>query len=141
MRSVAIAMTAAYIIVIKLTIITVVSSLSPGEFSMTQTAVANLLQYIAVSPIKNKSLRRQLGQGMTEYIVIVALIAVAAIGVYQLFGQVVRSQTAAIVNEVGGVSGTASTNEANTAATAANSQRGIKGLNAYTGAATAAAAK
>lgn len=30
---------------------------------------------------KIKSMRQQLGQGMTEYIVIVALIAVAAIGV------------------------------------------------------------
>jgi len=30
--------------------------------------------------------RTQLGQGMTEYIIIVALIAVAAIGVYSYFG-------------------------------------------------------
>ena len=38
----------------------------------------------------------QRGQGMTEYIIIVALIAVAAIAVYQHFGQTVRNQTAAI---------------------------------------------
>jgi type IV pilus assembly protein PilA len=37
---------------------------------------------------------RQLGQGMTEYIIIVALIAIAAIGVYQAFGTVVKGQTA-----------------------------------------------
>ena len=37
--------------------------------------------------------RRQAGQGMTEYIIIVALIAVAAIGVYSAFGDVVRGQT------------------------------------------------
>jgi Flp pilus assembly pilin Flp len=33
------------------------------------------------------------GQGMTEYIVIVALIAIAAIGVYTAFGDIVRGQT------------------------------------------------
>ena len=33
------------------------------------------------------------GQGMTEYIIIVALIAVAAIGVYTAFGDIVRGQT------------------------------------------------
>lgn len=77
----------------------------------------------------------QRGQGMTEYIIIVALIAVAAIAVYQIFGQVVRSQTAAIANEVGGVDGTASQAEARSAGTAASTQRGKKGLDNYTGAA------
>jgi type IV pilus assembly protein PilA len=33
------------------------------------------------------------GQGMTEYIIIVALIAIAAIGVYTAFGDIVRGQT------------------------------------------------
>ena len=33
---------------------------------------------------------RASGQGMTEYIIIVALIAIAAIGVYSFFGQTVR---------------------------------------------------
>ena len=37
--------------------------------------------------------RNQLGQGMTEYLIVVALIAVAAIGVYGFFGQTLRSQT------------------------------------------------
>lgn len=37
--------------------------------------------------------RRARGQGMTEYIIIVALIAVAAIAVYRAFGDVVRGQT------------------------------------------------
>jgi Flp pilus assembly pilin Flp len=48
---------------------------------------------------------RQRGQGMTEYIIIVALIAVAAIAVYQLFGATVRNQTAGIALEVSGQSG------------------------------------
>ncbi|MBW8893203.1 MAG: pilus assembly protein [Burkholderiales bacterium] len=40
--------------------------------------------------------RRVLGQGMTEYIIIVALIAIAAIGVYNLYGRTMRHQTAAM---------------------------------------------
>ncbi len=43
--------------------------------------------------MKRNAIRRQAGQGMTEYIIIVALIAVAAIGVYTAFGDVVRGQT------------------------------------------------
>ena len=41
-------------------------------------------------PIRRRSIA---GQGMTEYIIVVALIAVAAIGVYSAFGDVVRGQT------------------------------------------------
>ncbi len=37
---------------------------------------------------------RQKGQGMTEYIIIVALVAIAAIGVYTAFGHTVRGQMA-----------------------------------------------
>jgi len=43
-----------------------------------------------------KRIGQQRGQGMTEYIIIVALVAVAAIAVYQSFGQVIRAQTAAM---------------------------------------------
>lgn len=42
---------------------------------------------------RRMSSRRMAGQGMTEYIIIVALIAVAAIGVYTAFGDIVRGQT------------------------------------------------
>jgi len=45
---------------------------------------------------------RQRGQGMTEYIIIVALIAVAAIGVYSYFGQTVKTQTSAMAQELAG---------------------------------------
>jgi type IV pilus assembly protein PilA len=34
--------------------------------------------------------RRQAGQGMTEYVIVVALIAVAAIAIVQVFGQQLR---------------------------------------------------
>lgn len=46
--------------------------------------------------------RKVRGQGMTEYIIIVALIAVAAIGVYNFFGKTVRHQTAGIAAALGG---------------------------------------
>ena len=46
--------------------------------------------------------RHQRGQGMTEYIIIVALIAVAAIGVYAAFGKTIRNQTAGLALEMAG---------------------------------------
>lgn len=45
---------------------------------------------------------RQHGQGMMEYVIIVALIAVAAIGIYSAFGRTVRVQTAGMAQEVSG---------------------------------------
>ena len=45
---------------------------------------------------------RELGQGMTEYIIIVALIAIAAIGVYGAFGKTVRGQMAATAQTLAG---------------------------------------
>lgn len=49
-----------------------------------------------------KSRMQQLGQGMTEYIIIVALIAIAAIAVYNLFGDTVRGQVGDMAAELGG---------------------------------------
>jgi Flp pilus assembly pilin Flp len=75
----------------------------------------------------------QAGQGMTEYIVIVALIAVAAIAVYQFFGQTVRSQMGGIAQEVSGKSAsTAISNAQGTADSAVTEGTTKKGLNAYT---------
>lgn len=69
---------------------------------------------------------------MTEYIIIVALIAVAAIGVYQLFGATVRDQTAAIAQEVAGVDSRTTIAQAGTAAGKAKTVAAKdKGLNAY----------
>jgi Flp pilus assembly pilin Flp len=70
--------------------------------------------------IKNltlKSPQAERGQGMTEYIIIVALIAVAAIGVYSMFGQTIRGQVAGLAGEVAGTG--AATGKA-TAASAAS---------------------
>ena len=63
---------------------------------------------------------KQQGQGMTEYIIIVALIAVAAIGVYSYFGQTLRNQTAGMAAEMAGKDSTANITKAQTAATAAD---------------------
>lgn len=83
----------------------------------------------------------QRGQGMTEYIIIVALISVAAIAVYQLFGQVVRSQTAAMAREIAGEDGSAESKSAQTAANTAKSQAAARSLKSFTGNATLANGK
>ena len=49
---------------------------------------------------------RQLGQGMTEYIIIVALVAVAAITAYGFFGDTIRGQVGALSQEIAGESST-----------------------------------
>ncbi len=63
-----------------------------------------------------KSSRKQNGQGMTEYIIIVALVAIAAIGVYAYFGQTVRGQMASITSQLAGKTGANGIQTAQTAA-------------------------
>lgn len=60
------------------------------------------LKYLAFA-LKINAVR---GQGMTEYIIIVALIAVAAIGVFRYYGNTARSQVAVAAAELGGQSST-----------------------------------
>ncbi len=78
-------------------------------------------------------LKRQLGQGMTEYIIIVALVAVAAIAVYQFFGQVLRAQTAAMAKEIAGEDGSQQSRAASSAAESAAIQAAPKSLKSFTG--------
>jgi len=77
----------------------------------------------------NRRIRKESGQGMTEYIIIVALIAVAAIAVTQLFGTTVRTQMGAIASEVGGndaqTTVTAAQTAGSTAATTAAKKRSL----------------
>ena len=86
------------------------------------------------SPVSEPGSRRRCaGQGMTEYVIIVALVAVAAIGIYTLFGQTLRNQTAGLALEVSGQDagnaiGAAQTN-AVTADTRANQRRGLDNYN------------
>lgn len=75
---------------------------------------------------------RQLGQGMTEYIIIVALIAIAAIAVYQLFGETLRSQMGGVAQELAGQDSSGSTgNAASSAGEAASKAAEDKGLDSY----------
>src|SRR5580704_6740555 len=71
---------------------------------------------------KRISGKKQLGQGMTEYIIIVALVAIGAIGVYNLFGKTVRDQTTAMAYGLAGDRAN-STAQSNAAETDANNSR------------------
>ncbi len=73
----------------------------------------------------------QLGQGMTEYIIIVALIAVAAIGVYSFFGQAIRSQMAGMTNEISGQNAKANQDQAKSAGDGATTQNTKKTMGDY----------
>jgi Flp pilus assembly pilin Flp len=82
------------------------------------------------------------GQGMTEYIIIVALIAVAAIGVYSYFGQTLRSQTAGIASEIAGKDSSANITKAqDSASKAGETAEKTKSLGSYGSAAELATKK
>lgn len=59
--------------------------------------------------LKSTSPKNHKGQGMTEYMIIVALIAVAAIGVFRLFGDTLRTQMGGLAMELSGQSGAGAT--------------------------------
>jgi type IV pilus assembly protein PilA len=71
--------------------------------------------------------RQQRGQGMTEYIIIVALIAIAGIVVFAAFGDVVKNQTAAMAQELSGTSGSTANGQAGTRAGNAETAAGTNG--------------
>lgn len=80
----------------------------------------------------NNQLRvRQRGQGMTEYIIIVALIAVAAIAVYGYFGKTVRNQTAGLAQEIAGSTNTGRGQAATAAADANTDADTGRGMDNY----------
>jgi len=54
-----------------------------------------------------KTQLKQIGQGMTEYIIIVALIAIAAIGIYSIFGDTITDQMGNMTQELSGGAATA----------------------------------
>jgi len=76
---------------------------------------------------------RQRGQGMTEYIIIVALIAIAAIGAVTFFGGTVRGQVAGMARELSGQEAdqmiNRSKNQANRAMEQANADKGLSSYN------------
>ena len=77
---------------------------------------------------------RQLGQGMTEYIIIVALIAITAIAAYGFFGDTLRSQLGGMAEELSGQDGTAAKAAAQASADATVAEGAAQGsLNTYDG--------
>ena len=81
-----------------------------------------------------RQLKKQIGQGMTEYIIIVALIAIAAIAVYGLFGETLRSQVGGMAQELAGDDGSTAVSTAQKAAGKAEKQgEDEKRLDDYTG--------
>ena len=95
--------------------------------------MSSLFQRIATRRFTRGTNLRQRGQGMTEYIIIVALIAVSAIGVYALFGKTIRNQVAGLSAEVAGTSGasTAIGNAASASNSAVGAANADKRMNSY----------
>lgn len=69
---------------------------------------------------------------MMEYIIIVALIAIAAIGVYSMFGKTVRNQSAGLAKELAGKDSATQISNAATSSDTANTRANTtKGLSEY----------
>lgn len=71
---------------------------------------------------KNTNLKKTFGQGMTEYIIIVALVAVAAIGAFKMFGQTAQNQIAGLAAELSGQDASSAISQAQGSATAAQTE-------------------
>jgi Flp pilus assembly pilin Flp len=78
-----------------------------------------------------KKYLKQLGQGMTEYIIIVALIAIAAIAVYTIFGDVVREQVGGMAAELAGGDGAGIASDGAAQQGAADTASGAKTLDTF----------
>jgi pilus assembly protein Flp/PilA len=77
----------------------------------------------------NKLFKSESGQGMSEYLIIVALIAVAAIGVVTVFGQDIRQLFSGTTDSLAGNQST------NTAVKAkVNKNKSLKNFGKYTAA-------
>lgn len=75
---------------------------------------------------------RQFGQGMSEYIIITALVAVAGIGLFAAFGDVLQNQMAGLSREMAGQSGNTDVTAAQgSATTARNRAAGAQNLATY----------
>lgn len=79
---------------------------------------------MGTGPGKNRK-----GQGLTEYIIIVALVAVAGIGIVNIFGNQLRNQFHAIVKAMAG----SQTATVESLADRAGSEANQKNLSTYAG--------
>ena len=81
-----------------------------------------------------KNIKKSFGQGMTEYIIIVALVAVAAIGAFKMFGQTAQHQVAGLAMELAGEDGDNAMQTARSRAAEAVTQAGKnRSLASYNG--------
>ncbi len=64
----------------------------------------------------------QRGQGMSEYIIITALVAVAGIGLFAAFGDTLQNQMAGMSMEMSGQSGSQDIQDAQSSATTAQTR-------------------
>jgi hypothetical protein len=75
---------------------------------------------------------RQRGQGMSEYIIITALVAVAGIGLFAAFGDTLQNQMAGMSREMAGRAATThNTNAGASATTARNRAAQADNLSTY----------
>lgn len=94
------------------------------QFCPSRAHARRALQQLLINPLPSRSMPK--GQGMTEYIVVVAVVAVAAIGVYSMLGQTIRNQTAGIAQEIAGSDAGAAINAATASATSARTQANVR---------------
>ncbi|MCP3099956.1 hypothetical protein LZ198_13860 [Myxococcus sp. K15C18031901] len=80
---------------------------------------------------KKNQLRKARGQGMTEYIIIVALIAIAAIGVVTLFGDNIRKLFGASAAALAGNSNVANDGQSSNATLNKKTMKSFGENNAY----------
>jgi len=78
--------------------------------------------------MKTETRKRRKGQGLTEYIIITALVAIAAIGIVNIFGNQLRHQFHTIVKAM---SGSADAKVDTTLLEKANKEVNLKNLKTY----------
>ncbi len=76
---------------------------------------------------RRMTFKNRKGQGLTEYIIIVALVAIAAIGVVNIFGNQLRNQFATIVGAMSGHT----TAKVSDLSSRADSEKNLKDLGDY----------
>ena len=71
---------------------------------------------------RRNAIGKQRGQGMSEYIIITALVAVAGIGLFAAFGDTLQNQLAGMSQEMAGQSGATDIERAGTTAKTARTR-------------------
>jgi hypothetical protein len=101
---------------------------SIGDFCQSRASNVSPVHHTRETAMRNKEVsckalaRRQRGQGMSEYIIITALVAVAGIGLFAAFGDVLQNQMAGMSREMAGQSATQDISDAQASATTAQNR-------------------